>query len=105
MGKIAYLGRCMKGQFERARFACPNCGSTASAIIARKFIIASLRRCASCELQFRTPTDDPTHNLTYYELEYSQGFTTDLPSDHSLAALLANNFEGEKSWTYYNDVL
>jgi len=67
--------------------------------------VTSLRRCAACELQFRTPTDDPSRNLSYYEQEYSQGFTTDMPSDDSLSALLANNFEGEKSWTYYNDVL
>lgn len=55
---------------------------------------------------FRTPTDDPAKNLDYYESEYSQGFTTDLPSDEKLAELLQSNFAGsEKSWTYYNDIL
>jgi cyclopropane fatty-acyl-phospholipid synthase-like methyltransferase len=28
-----------------------------------------------------------------------------MPSDDALANLLANNFDGEKSWAYYNDVL
>ena len=28
-----------------------------------------------------------------------------MPSDDTLAKLIRNNFDGEKSWAYYNDVL
>jgi hypothetical protein len=55
---------------------------------------------------FRTPTDDLTRNPDFYESEYSEGFTTDLPSDEDLARLLQNNFAGsEKCWAYYNRIL
>jgi SAM-dependent methyltransferase len=45
-------------------------------------------------------------NQTYYEHEYSQGFTTSMPSDEELAALIQSNFAGtKKNWDYYNRVL
>jgi SAM-dependent methyltransferase len=105
MGKIEYLTKCIAAQFDPARFVCPNCGETQNSVVSRKFLITSLRRCAKCELQFRTPTDDPSRNLDFYEEEYSAGFTTDMPSDDNLANLIANGFDGEKNWAYYNDVL
>jgi SAM-dependent methyltransferase len=105
MRKLVYLGRCFRAQFQRARFVCPNCGGADNTVVSRKLLLTSLRRCATCNLLFRTPTDDPSCNLNYYEQEYSQGFTTDMPSDDALASLVANNFDGEKSWAYYNNVL
>jgi 2-polyprenyl-3-methyl-5-hydroxy-6-metoxy-1,4-benzoquinol methylase len=51
------------------------------------------------------PTDDPSRSIDYYEQEYSVGFTTDMPSDDNLAILIANNFDGKKNWTYYNNIL
>ena len=95
----------MMAQFDHTRFACPNCGSTQSTLISRKFFVPSLRRCEVCQLQFRAPTDDPSWNPNFYENEYSQGFTTDMPSEESLAGLIKSNFRGEKNWGYYNDVL
>jgi 2-polyprenyl-3-methyl-5-hydroxy-6-metoxy-1,4-benzoquinol methylase len=106
MGKLAYLRRSIAGQFVRRRFHCPSCGCSNNTVVSRKYVITQLRRCANCELLFRTPTDDPSRNLDYYEDEYSQGFTTDLPTDESLTELIKNDFAGsEKSWAYYNDVL
>jgi SAM-dependent methyltransferase len=105
MGKISYLRKCIAAQFDPARFVCPNCAEAQNAVVSRKFIITSLRRCAKCRLQFRAPTDDPSFNLEFYEHEYSSGFTTDVPSDDTLASLIKNDFAGEKSWTYYNDIL
>src|SRR5262245_39536051 len=105
MGKISYLAKCIAGQFDSARFVCPNCGDAQSEVISRKFLVTSLRRCANCKLQFRAPIDDPLRNFEFYEHKYSSGFTTNVPSDDALAALIRNNFAGEKNWTYYNDVL
>ena len=105
MRKISYLKKCIAAQFDQARFVCPNCGETQNAVVSRKFLITSLRRCGRCKLQFRAPTDDPSGNLEFYENEYSSGVTTDMPSDDTLAKLIRNNFDGEKSWAYYNDVL
>jgi SAM-dependent methyltransferase len=105
MGKISYLNKCIAAQFDPARFGCPNCGETQNAVISRKFLLTSLRRCGRCKLQFRAPTDDPSSNLEFYENEYCSGITTDMPSDDTLAKLIRDNFDGEKSWAYYNDVL
>jgi SAM-dependent methyltransferase len=72
----------------------------------RKYIVTQLRRCPSCKLLFRTPTDKPFHNQSFYEREYVQGFTTDLPSDAELSSLTSSNFKGtEKDYSYYIDIL
>lgn len=106
MGKLSYLQRSLSVQFTSGRFICPNCGCAKNRVIERKFFITQLRRCADCDLLFRTPTDDPLANTDYYESEYSQGFTTQLPSDEALSQLLQTNFRGtEKDYSYYVDVL
>jgi SAM-dependent methyltransferase len=86
---------------------CPACGSTGSWIVRRKYGVTALRECRSCALRFRTPKDDPGVPETFYADEvYKQGFTTDLPSDAELQAMLANKFAGtEKDFTYRIDVL
>ncbi len=84
----------------------PNCGSMASRLIQRKNIITQLRRCTSCELLFRTPTDDPASNLAFYESKYAQGFTTETPLDADLKRLKESQFSGtEKDYSYYIRVL
>jgi 2-polyprenyl-3-methyl-5-hydroxy-6-metoxy-1,4-benzoquinol methylase len=105
MGKTSYLKKCITAQFDPVRWVCPNCGGAQNTTVARKFLITSLRRCSACELQFRAPTDDPSSNLAFYEREYFSNLTTNMPSDDGLAKLIANDFEGGKNWTYYNDIL
>ncbi len=74
--------------------------------VSRKYLVTQLRECQKCSLLFRVPTDNPRNNLRYYESEYSQGFTTEIPSDDTLAELLKDSFAGkEKDWSYYNRVL
>jgi 2-polyprenyl-3-methyl-5-hydroxy-6-metoxy-1,4-benzoquinol methylase len=106
MGSVKYLTKAMLGQFSARRFHCPNCGSAHHRIIDRKYVITQLRRCVDCRLMFRTPTDDKEKNPDYYEHEYSQGLTTDLPRDNELCVLIETNFRNsEKFWGYYNSVL
>jgi hypothetical protein len=106
MSKLVYLQRSISRQFAKSRFLCPNCGGNKSDIIERKFLVTQLRRCADCKLMFRTPTDDPATNASFYESEYTQGFTTDMPSDAELARLKGSSFAGtEKDYAYYIDVL
>lgn len=106
VANLAYLRRSVAAQFIKARFTCPNCGSSRGTIVDRKFVVTQLRRCADCELLFRTPTDDPAFNASFYENNYTQGFTTDLPSDAELAKLKQSNFSaGEKDYSYYISVL
>src|SRR5262249_14958808 len=106
MARIAYFHRSVAAQFAKARFNCPSCGSALSSVVDRKYLITQLRRCGNCQLMFRTPTDDPANNLLFYENEYTQGFTTDLPSDAALADMKQLNFAGtEKCYSYYSGVL
>ena len=106
MSKSSYLLKCLAAQFATERYRCPNCLGTVSRIVDRKFIITQLRRCETCQLLFRTPTDWPESNQTYYENEYAQGFTTNLPSDTALAEMKRSTFANtEKSYSYYISVL
>ncbi len=107
MTKLAYLGRCLAAQFSKARFACPNCGFAGpNAVVDRKYLVTQLRRCGRCKIMFRTPTDSSGRNEVFYEQEYVQGFTTDLPSDANLQAMMQTNFAGTgKSYAYYIEIL
>jgi 2-polyprenyl-3-methyl-5-hydroxy-6-metoxy-1,4-benzoquinol methylase len=68
--------------------------------------VTSLRRCDECCLLFRAPTTTVEENATFYQSEYRQGFTTDLPDEHSLRHLLETNFVGsEKDYSVYINVL
>lgn len=106
MGKFSYLKRCMFRQFKNSRFSCPNCGEKSSVPVDRKYVISQLRRCSSCELLFRTPTEDAHDNELYYEHEYSQEKVTDLPSEAALSAFVENNFSGsELDWAHRIETL
>ncbi len=91
-GRIAYLlssaGKrlCGKGR------ECPACGSKRSMLVSRKYLVTALRRCGDCRLMFRTPTDTATESFEYYQEGYDSGFTTELPGDVELAALLESGF-------------
>lgn len=107
MGRRIYLQRCLAAQFSAARFHCPNCGSKRRhSVVDRKYFITQLRRCVECSMMFRTPTDDPEANAKFYESEYTQGFTTDLPSGDELEKLKQSNFAGtEKDYSYFIGIL
>jgi 2-polyprenyl-3-methyl-5-hydroxy-6-metoxy-1,4-benzoquinol methylase len=106
MTKLAYLRRSLAAQFKADRFRCPNCGGTHNSVVDRKYLVTQLRRCENCKMMFRTPTDDPAGNQSFYENDYTQGFTTELPSDSALTELKRSNFVGtEKCYSYYISVL
>ena len=86
---------------------CPACGGSENTIVQRKYGVTALRECGTCWLRFRTPKDDPGAAETFYVDEvYKQGFTTDLPTDGELQAMLANRFAGtEKDFSYRLSVL
>ncbi|TCT08069.1 class I SAM-dependent methyltransferase [Aquabacter spiritensis] len=106
MGRLAYLANSLARTFDRKRAKCPNCGSATSDLVARKYLVTALRRCRSCALMFRTPTDPANLNEAFYEESYSQGFTTDLPDDRALQRLVSTNFaSSEKDYSAYIAVL
>lgn len=86
---------------------CPACGASDAKLVRRKYAVTALRECRNCSLRFRTPKDDPDAAQSFYADEiYKQGFTTDMPSDAELQAMIANRFAGtEKHFAYRIEAL
>ncbi len=91
MGNLRYLARCIASLGDAARRQCPNCGGSGD-VVARKYAVTALRRCAACQLLYRTPADSPAEAETFYNEAYVQGQTTALPSPERLEAMKANGF-------------
>lgn len=73
--------------------SCPASNGTDTSLIKRKYLFTSLWHCASCDLRFRVPKDDPPSSAEFYQERYTQGVTTDCPSDTVLASLTLRSHE------------
>lgn len=95
MATARYLARCSAAFLFKRSAECPNCGSSGSRGVSRKYVVAELRRCAECELMFRLPADGIEENNTFYnDGSYRQNFTTDLPDPAALDRMKATDFRG-----------
>lgn len=104
--KIEYFMSSLGKFILRKSYECPSCGSTRSSLIERKFLVTSLRRCEQCSLLYRAPTTSVSEYASYYQEDYSEGFTTDLPSDAELQKLKENNFLGSgKDYSSFIQIL
>jgi len=104
--KIDYLFNCIRKHIKSEGFRCPNCGASGGAIVDRKYLVTSLRRCASCLLLYRTPTDSADENKIFYNEEYKQGLTTDIPNDDRINELISSQFVGsDVDYTQYINIL
>lgn len=104
--KLRYFcGSALKGLLRRG-LSCPSCGASGGAALDRKWGVTAMRRCSGCGLLFRTPTTSAAENAAFYQEDYEQGFTTDMPPEQELAKLLKSQFEGEdKNYSGYVKVL
>ena len=106
VSKINYLVNSGKNVLLHKGFECPSCGNSESALVMRKYIVTQLRRCQVCDLQFRVPTTSYEENANFYQSEYSQGFTTDMPSPEELEKLKSSQFQGsQKDASHYISLL
>lgn len=104
--KFDYLRTCLKKQFAGEGFSCPSCGHPDSTVIDRKFLVTTLRRCKHCKLLFRAPTTTSEENALFYQKAYTQGFTTDIPSDEQLKIYLSKAFLGtERDYSTFIDIV
>ncbi len=104
--KLNYLITCMKKKFKDEGFSCPSCGHFDSTVMDKKYWATSLCRCKHCQLLFRAPTTTLEENVSFYQKAYTQGFTTDLPSDEQLKAYLSKDFLGtERDYSTYIDIV
>lgn len=87
-------------------FSCPSCGNKNSKEISRKYLVTALKRCGNCNLMYRAPTSTESEFEKFYQSAYTEGFTTDMPSDTELSRLLSNNFSGtDRDYTGYISIL
>lgn len=104
--RLEYLIASTRKTLAGQGFECPSCGSSDAALVQRKYLVTALRRCRHCELQFRTPTTSVAENEAFYQEDYTQGFTTDCPSEAELARLLETQFHGSvRDYGPYVDLL
>lgn len=104
--KVSYLLNVLPKFITGRGRACPSCGCTVSTLVERKYWVTALRRCSRCLLLFRVPTTSPEENESFYQSEYSQGFTTSLPTANELELLKQSYFQGsEKDYSKYLRVL
>jgi 2-polyprenyl-3-methyl-5-hydroxy-6-metoxy-1,4-benzoquinol methylase len=94
LGSVKYYFSLCGRKLSGANSACPNCASRDSYVVDRKYIIMELRRCRSCHLLFRAPTDRATEQESFYNDGYSEGFTTKLIPDDELKKLVDSGFSG-----------
>lgn len=86
--------------------SCPACSSLSTKLIKRKHLVTELRECPLCRLRFRWPKDRTSKAHRFYQMQYSQGFTTDCPDGHALTILLSTGFRNsEKDFSSYVEVL
>jgi hypothetical protein len=72
--------------------ACPACGSDATRLLRRKHGFTGLYQCATCGLMFRVPKGSLEDDGRFYEADYEQESTTELPDDDQLEALKQHSF-------------
>lgn len=104
--KIRYLQSSLRKAWSPKYLTCPSCGGLPSETWDRKYLVTAFRRCSQCKLLYRTPTSDDRENEAFYQEDYTEGFTTDLPTPSELQKLLHSNFaDSEKNYTHYLAVL
>ncbi len=94
MRSLRYLRLCALKAFLGKGFRCPSCGGVGGPSLDRKWLVTSFRRCNDCALLFRTPTTTEAENARFYQSDYEESTTTELPDEIRLAALLRENFAG-----------
>jgi len=93
--KIGYLAQQGARRIKGAT-GCPNCGHKEFETLDRKALVTELRDCARCRLMYRFPTDPAEDSIEFYQEDYEQGFTTDMPDDAALKHLTDSRFTGHE---------
>lgn len=79
----------------RRQRTCPHCERRECKIVARKYWVIRIRRCAGCGLAFTDPIYRSLFTGAFYEDAYDTGdLTTQLPTSQELAQLKATKFAG-----------
>ena len=93
--KIGYFIRQAARRLQGAS-GCPNCGHAGFQTCDRKALVTELRDCMRCRLMYRYPTDRVEDSVEFYQKDYEQGFTTDMPDAAALQQLTDIRFAGHE---------
>lgn len=102
--KIEYFLSSLKKRVLGGHTKCPYCKTDVShgRTIDSKYVVTKLVECPACKMLVRLPTDDIEESKGFYQEEYTQGYTTDCPSDEELAKLIESKFVGaERDYSRY----
>jgi hypothetical protein len=103
---MRYFAWALSHLGDKKNRVCPFCESPNAKLLQRKGLVTSLLECESCGLRFRIPKDDAQSLMKYYQEDYRKGFTTSLPDDATLSALVSSGFaNSEKDFSQYIAVL
>jgi SAM-dependent methyltransferase len=106
MRSFKYLLLCAYKQALGRGLTCPSCGGQPGATVDRKYLVTALRRCGRCELLYRTPTTTEEENARFYQSDYEESTTTEMPSDSRLSELIAENFASiNSSYPAYIEII
>lgn len=106
MSKFSYFLNSAAKWLSGRGVECPSCRDRRSTVISRKFLVTSLRRCSGCRLLYRTPTTTAESSVLSYQTQYTQGFTTECPTETVLAEMKATLFRNtEKDYSKYIHIL
>jgi 2-polyprenyl-3-methyl-5-hydroxy-6-metoxy-1,4-benzoquinol methylase len=104
--KTGYLLSSVGKRLAGGHLHCPSCGAAPAEKLDQKWLVTAFCRCACCRLLYRIPTSDAQENEAFYQEDYTEGFTTDLPSTAEIQELMATRFAGsEKNYAHYLAVL
>ncbi|MEH2215736.1 MAG: class I SAM-dependent methyltransferase [Nostoc sp.] len=96
MNKLAFFSQIVNKQLSGQSRYCPHCESERTILIQRKKILLELRQCQECFLMYRYPKDGVADNIDFYQSEYQEGMTTDMPDEVELKKLLELGFRGSQ---------
>ena len=89
-----FLQSCLRRLFRPGSMQCPSCGGRPATVLDRKHLVLTLARCSRCDLLYRQPTTPPEKSREFYQDDYTQGYTTDMPDDAALQELTTRKFSG-----------
>jgi len=85
---------------------CPACHSLKTTLLRRKYLVTALYHCEDCQLMFRVPKDTREESHEFYQADYEQGFTTQLPDRDTIEGYKRCGFVGTaKDYSDYVAVL
>lgn len=104
--KAGYLLSSVGKRLAGGHLNYPSCGAAPAERLDQKWLVTSFCRCERCQLLYRIPTSDARENEAFYQEDYTEGYTTDLPSAAEIQELIATRFaDSEKNYAHYLAVL